>query len=128
MILLCEYKFSSAHFYHQKKWNDRKNQKVFGACFTEFGHGHNYRMELEFDIKFDNPKTAKSEIDRSLFPIFKSVDHKHLNFDIVEFGKTIPTTENITRYLLDKVESTCPYSPITARLFEMDSLFVQSSL
>ncbi|MDX9731554.1 MAG: hypothetical protein RBT63_07270 [Bdellovibrionales bacterium] len=38
--------FSTAHLYHQPSWSEEKNRAEFGACFSQYGHGHNYRLEV----------------------------------------------------------------------------------
>ena len=37
--------FSSGHRYAHPNWTDEKNKEVFGPCFSEHGHGHNYILE-----------------------------------------------------------------------------------
>lgn len=128
MIIILDFDFSSAHFYNQKKWSPKKNQKIFGRCFTKFGHGHNYKLQLEIDIAEHQPSCAKLLIQEAVTPTLKPLDHEHLNLTIPYFKNIVPTTENISLYLRDQIKIPGPYHLCTLRLFEMDSLFVELSL
>ncbi|MBL7543972.1 MAG: 6-carboxytetrahydropterin synthase [Bdellovibrionaceae bacterium] len=125
MILLFDYEFSSAHFYEQKKWSARKNHLIFGQCYTPYGHGHNYRLQLEVDIGTATPILAKAEIDTILKATVAQLDHQHLNFVIPFFKKTIPTTENISLYLQEQIRLPLRFQVKLLRLFEMNSIFVE---
>lgn len=125
MILILSFEFSSAHFYQQKKWTPEKNKQVFGKCYTEFGHGHNYTLELEIDIADHEPAQAKKSITPHVKHVLDAIDHEHLNFKIPYFKDVIPTTENISCYLRDQIEIPSPYRLKLLRLFEMDSIFVE---
>ena len=43
-IITKKYKFCAAHRYHQSKWSDEKNAKVFGDDWKI--HGHNYLLDI----------------------------------------------------------------------------------
>jgi 6-pyruvoyltetrahydropterin/6-carboxytetrahydropterin synthase len=114
--------FSSAHFYHQKNWSAEENLQHFGRCFTQYGHGHNYRLE----VAFQNPQTPLMELKAHVKKVTDPLDHQHLNFVIAEFQTEIPTTENIAKYLLKKLHEACPRERISyIKLFEMDDLWVE---
>ena len=125
MTLICEYQFSSAHFYKQKHWSIEKNGAVFGKCFTDYGHGHNYRLELEIDIGNEIPSTARDLISGAVHVVLNRLDHQHLNFTIPEFKEVVPTTENISLYLRAQIQIPPPYRLGLVRLFEMDTIFVE---
>ena len=36
--------FNAAHRLFVKKWNDKKNEEVFGKCSNPYYHGHNYEL------------------------------------------------------------------------------------
>lgn len=132
-IASIESQFSAAHFYKQKNWSAEKNKETFGRCFTEYGHGHNYRLKLEIEIpeKISNSKISSwlSEQKRILNSITNELDHEHLNFVIPAFKKTVPTTENILIYLTEKVkESQLQAHAKTLQLFEMEDLWTKISL
>ncbi len=125
MTLICEFHFSSAHLYEQKKWSIEKNQTVFGKCYTDYGHGHNYRLELEIEIGNESTKPAHDLISKAVQIVLDRIDHQHLNFTIPAFKETVPTTENISLYLRDQIQIPSPYRLCLLRLYEMDSLFVE---
>jgi 6-pyruvoyltetrahydropterin/6-carboxytetrahydropterin synthase len=114
--------FSAAHLYHQKKWSEAENRAVFGKCFTEHGHGHNYRLE----VAFQNSRSPLAELQDRVDQARNLLEHRHLNFDLEEFKDTIPTTENIALFLLKKLQELCPKEFICSiKLFEMDDLWVE---
>lgn len=114
--------FSAAHLYHQKAWSEAENRACFGKCFTEHGHGHNYRLEVGFNA----PKAPFEELKKAVQRVTDLLDHQHLNFDIPEFKDTIPTTENIALYLLKKLQEGSPQGQISyIKLFEMTDLWVE---
>jgi 6-pyruvoyltetrahydropterin/6-carboxytetrahydropterin synthase len=99
MIYKLEGTFSCAHFYKQDQWSDSKNQQEFGKCFTDYGHGHDYTLEVE--IKSE--QLSQSQIDFK--NIINEIDHQHLNFVVPEFKTQIPTTENLALYLKEKLQN-----------------------
>lgn len=124
--------FSCAHLYHQKTWDSKKNMEIFGACFTEHGHGHNYKWQVTLNSPsaefLKNQKSNYTEwlnqTKNTLNSITKVLDHKHLNFVIPEFENKIPTTENISLYLKDKILNTkLSKFLISFRLYEMENLW-----
>lgn len=90
--------FSASHLYHQKAWNELTNKEVFGACFSKYGHGHNYVLEVTYEGAVD-PMTGMianlTWIDAELAKLVETLDFKHLNYDVPEFKDMIPTTENL---------------------------------
>ena len=104
-ITWIESRFSCAHFYKQIAMSDSENLKIFGKCFTEYGHGHNYKLQVGFKGE------ANENLEQIVKGVVQKIDHEHLNFVIDEFKTTIPTTENISLYLLQKIklEKTCEF-------------------
>jgi 6-pyruvoyltetrahydropterin/6-carboxytetrahydropterin synthase len=139
-ITLC-FQFSAGHLYKNDNWTAEENKEKFGKCFSKFGHGHDYTLEVEFsvelffDIKDSIPaliKTLKHQIQTK---IIDSIDHQHFNFDITEFKNTnlIPTTENISIYLKKRIQTEIievhytshQLKVIVLRLFEGSSIFTE---
>jgi 6-pyruvoyltetrahydropterin/6-carboxytetrahydropterin synthase len=125
--------FSCAHFYKQDRFSDAENARVFGQCYTPYGHGHNYVLEVFVDGPID-PTTRLvmnlAELDDCMKLVTAPLDHRHLNFDVAEFSQTIPTTENIALYLRQKllgwIQSHAPNLNLTRlRLYETDDLWVE---
>lgn len=116
-------KFSSAHLYFQKNWSEEKNREEFGRCFTEHGHGHNYRLEVEIEGPTEAPPRDWAQF---VFEECDRFDHQHLNFDLPEFQNLIPTTENIALVLTERLEKRLgPNKLRRLRLWEMDDLSVE---
>ena len=113
-------KFSAAHFYKNEKWSVEKNLQTFGKCFTEFGHGHDYRLEVEV------PAEQEQLLVRALQNLIEKLDHQHLNFVIEEFKMKIPTTENLAVYCQDQIRKLNPkITPIKIKLFETENIWVE---
>lgn len=98
--------FSAGHRYFTSKLSEEENKEIFGACYTPYGHGHNYTLEVTLEGQID-PITGMVinlvDVDQALKEVVGPLDHKHLNFDIPEFKETVPTTENVAKYCFDKL-------------------------
>lgn len=127
-ILVTSSHFSAAHFYKNENFSVKENEKAFGRCYTEFGHGHNYKIEVGFVVpsQLSESKAAQlqKKLSKEVFILADQIDHSHLNFDIQEFSKTIPTTENILLYFEKKILSLkLPNTLAFIKLFEAEHLF-----
>jgi len=113
MIYFSEkFEFAATH----KLWNDEFSQqhnfKVFGKCANPNGHGHNYVVEVTIKKSLDPARDGpigkndfcigdfEKTVDDELI---KLIDHKNLNVDIAEFGRTNPTVENIAAFAWKKL-------------------------
>lgn len=94
-------RFSTAHFYNQKTWDAKTNKAEFGLCFSEYGHGHNYNLDVTFSLP-QATAMKKGECDgvlreiKSLIDlVLQDFDHRHLNFTHPAFNSNerISTTE-----------------------------------
>lgn len=128
MILSLKSTFSSAHFYAQPAWDSTKNENTFGRCYTPYGHGHNYTLEVGFKIE-ESELPKRNEYLTLLTQLTTRLDHEHLNFVIPEFKETIPTTENIALYFLNQLKRYVSQDSISyIRLYEMDNLWTEIKL
>lgn len=91
--------FSAAHYYWNDGWSQEKNEQVFGRCANRNGHGHNYTLEVTVAGEPDavtgfvvDLKWLKDVIEREVLAAW---DHRHLNVEVPEFAKVVPTTENL---------------------------------
>ena len=100
MILLTRRAtFSASHYYWNDGWTSEKNEQVFGRCANRNGHGHNYTLEVTVAGEPDpmtgfvvDLKWLKQVMEED---VLSDWDHRHLNLEVAEFAKLIPTTENI---------------------------------
>ncbi|MFM8552341.1 MAG: 6-carboxytetrahydropterin synthase [Nitrospiraceae bacterium] len=118
--------FAAAHRYGRKDWDAARNRAVFGACFNEPGHGHNYMLEVTVAGVVD-PQTGMVvnlyDLKRVLKEILEEFDHKHLNLDTPYFVEKIPTTENIASVLWGVLATSPEIGRLEKiRLFEDDDL------
>lgn len=91
--------FSASHYYWNEDWPAEKNEQVFGRCANRNGHGHNYTLEVTVAGEPDpvtgfvvDLKWLRDVMERKVLTAY---DHRHLNLEVAEFAKAIPTTENI---------------------------------
>jgi 6-pyruvoyltetrahydropterin/6-carboxytetrahydropterin synthase len=91
--------FSASHYYWNHDWTAEQNERVFGRCANRNGHGHNYTLEVTVAGEPDpvtgfvvDLKWLKDVLERE---VLSAYDHRHLNLEVPEFSKAIPTTENL---------------------------------
>jgi 6-pyruvoyltetrahydropterin/6-carboxytetrahydropterin synthase len=97
--LTRRYRFSAAHRLHTDALSAEENRRVYGKCDNPYGHGHNYVLEVTVAGEID-PATGMAydlglldaAVEREVLERF---DHTHLNLDVPEFQKLVPTTENL---------------------------------
>ena|SRR5690242_9534065 len=123
----CE--FSAAHHYHNPEFSENENRRIFGKCNNPNGHGHNYTLEVTVKGKVD-PETGfvinlvdlKEILNREVMDVF---DHRHLNKEVPEFAKQIPTTENIAIVIWNRISTKLQDAEMhRVRVYEMPDLFV----
>lgn len=126
--LVLDSNFSSAHLYRNDSFSKKENQKHFGRCFTDYGHGHNYKIEVGFKIAEKTKDTELVRLQKDLHKKLKSLtnplDFEHLNFVIPEFKNVVPTTENILLYFEKKIsELKLKNKLVFIKLFETENLW-----
>lgn len=120
--------FSAAHFYHNPKFSDEENRRVFGKCANAHGHGHNYALEVTIagepdpetgmvlDLKELKALLQKEVVDR--------MDHRNLNYEVPELAGKIPTCENIAAVIWQLLEPKIHRGQLDrVRLYESQDLF-----
>ncbi len=91
--------FSAAHRLCAAGLSMEQNEDLFGPCAREFGHGHNYVLDVTLRGGVDPDTgilvnlTHVKEAVRNL--IIDHVDHRHLNHDSPLCAGANPTTENL---------------------------------
>ena len=121
--------FSASHYYHNPEFTAEENQRLFGKSNNPHGHGHNYTLEV----------TVKGEVDaRSGFvvdlqqlkrimnsEVMDALDHRHLNKEVPEFARQIPTSENIAIAIWNRLRPKLTVARLhRVRLYETHDLFV----
>jgi len=121
--------FNSAHRLHNPKFDDQKNNEIFGLCNNPNFHGHNYELIVKLTGEV-NEETGyvydlKKLNDLINDEIIERFDHKNLNLDTIEFKSLNPTAENIARiiYELLRVKIENKYS-LEITLYETPRNFV----
>ncbi len=119
--------FSCAHFYHQQKWNEKQNRETFGKCFDPFGHGHDYKLQVQFERhQEESPFELKNTLSDMLSALKEKVDHKHINHILPEFKDKVPTTENLAHYFLGELSKlSAPRKIQGLKLFETPDIWVE---
>ena len=109
MILLTrKAEFSAAHYYWNENWSAEENRRVFGKCANKNGHGHNYALEVTVQGEVDpvtgfvvDLKRLKDVMNAEVISIY---DHRHLNLEVPEFARRMPTAENIAVSAWERLE------------------------
>lgn len=91
--------FSASHFYYNPALSPEENQRIFGKCSNQNGHGHNYTLEVTVKGEVDprsgfvvDLKKLKDILNRE---VLDALDHRFLNKEVPEFLKQVPTPENL---------------------------------
>jgi 6-pyruvoyltetrahydropterin/6-carboxytetrahydropterin synthase len=128
IFLTRKAEFSSSHFYRNPEWSEEENVRRFGKCANVHGHGHNYTLEVTVGGEVDpvtgfvvDLKLLKEILEREVVSVY---DHRHLNYEVPEFAKVIPTTENIAVAIWRRLEGKIPNAKLErVRVYEMPDLF-----
>jgi 6-pyruvoyltetrahydropterin/6-carboxytetrahydropterin synthase len=129
MILLTrKAEFSAAHYYWNEDFSAEENARIFGKCANRNGHGHNYTLEVTVEGNVDpvsgfviDLKWLRDVIESEVIKVY---DHRHLNLEVPEFQKTIPTTENIAIAIWNRLEPKLAGARLhRVRIYEMPELF-----
>lgn len=91
--------FSAAHRLWSDELSEGENRALFGPCARDYGHGHNYYLEVTLRGPV-NPRTGVivnlTEIRDALRElILEGVDNRHLNHDSPLCKGINPTAENL---------------------------------
>ena len=122
--------FSASHRLFNQNFSSEENQRVYGKCNNQNGHGHNYILEVVVAGELDTAtgylidlKLLKEIIYEN---VIRKVDHKNLNLDVDFLAGTIPTSENIAvgiwNQLVDTIHSGKLFS---VKLYETENNYVE---
>ena len=120
--------FSASHYYHNPNLSPEENQRLFGKCANLNGHGHNYTLEVTVKGEVDpttgfvvDLKQLKDVMERE---VVDAMDHRHLNKEVPEFAKSIPTTENLAIAIWQRLQPKLQVAKLhRVRVYEADDLF-----
>ncbi len=122
--------FNAAHKLYNKSWSRERNREIFGKCSNENYHGHNYELIVKLRGKIDKDTGMVFDLGE-LKEIIKIeiedlLDHKNLNIDIPYFKNIIPTTENLSIFIWDKLRKAIDLDcEISVTLYETHRNFVE---
>ena len=99
--------FNAAHRLHNPNWSDEKNASFYGKCNNPNYHGHNYNLEVtitgELNLESGYLIDIKDLSDIIKEEILTPFDHKNLNLDVEDFKNIIPTAENMSIVMYNKL-------------------------
>jgi len=121
--------FSASHYYHNPEMTAEENRQIFGKCNNPHGHGHNYTLEVTVKGKVDprsgfvvDLKQLKEVMNRE---VIDALDHRHLNKEVPEFAKKIPTSENLAIAIWERLKPKLKVAQLhRIRVYETEDLFV----
>lgn len=118
------YDFSASHRLHAAELSDAENDAIFGKCNWPNGHGHNYEIEITMAGEPDpvsGELLASCRLDTIVEQeVLKPFDHRHLNYDVPEFRDLVPTSENVTVVIWNRIAARLKDEPFpNAKLFKV---------
>jgi len=100
--------FNASRRLWRDDWTPEKNRAAYGEE-SPHGYGHNYRLEIEVEGEIDAEKAMVvnlTDLDRVLKEeVDRPLDHRNLNLDVPEFRETVPTFENLARWIWGRVSA-----------------------
>jgi 6-pyruvoyltetrahydropterin/6-carboxytetrahydropterin synthase len=107
VYLSRRYTFAASHRLHSPAFSEAENQRVYGKCNNPYGHGHNYTIEVTLSGAVD-PATGMVAnlgdldpfVQRHVLDVF---DHRNLNEDVRAFRTKVPTTENLSIEIFNRL-------------------------
>jgi 6-pyruvoyltetrahydropterin/6-carboxytetrahydropterin synthase len=122
--------FSASHRLFNQNFSSEENQRVYGKCNNQNGHGHNYILEVVVAGELDTAtgylidlKLLKEIIYEN---VIRKVDHKNLNLDVDFLAGTIPTSENIAVGIWNQLVDTIPSGKLfSVKLYETENNYVE---
>lgn len=97
VLLTTQIECAAAHRLHAPELGEAANRALFGKCNNPNGHGHNYRVEATVAVSLSDPnRMGMVRLAQILSEhVERRIDHRHLNLDVPEFARVIPSVEHI---------------------------------
>ena len=98
--LTRRYRFSASHRLHAAGLGDDINREVYGRCNNPYGHGHDYVLEVTVEGPIEESTGRVCNLatldDLVTQDVLRDLDHRNLNEDTPDFRSVVPTSENLT--------------------------------
>ncbi|MGD2180198.1 6-pyruvoyl trahydropterin synthase family protein [Lusitaniella coriacea] len=118
--------FSASHRYWLPELTEAENQAKFGTGSNFPGHGHNYVLYVSLEGEVDRYGMVQnlSEVKRAIAKeVTNELDNAYLNQVWEDFQQALPTTENITKAIWQRL---IPHLPLVKiQLFEHPQLWAE---
>ena len=112
MVISKKVEFSASPICRSSRLSDAENDRVYGAAANPLGHGHNYVIEVAINGDPDpvtgmilDLKQLKEIIEDKVINIY---DHRLLNREVEPFDRIVPTVENISIDIWNRLVSAIP--------------------
>ena len=114
--LTSTHHFAAAHRLHNDRRDAEWNRRVFDKCNHDHGHGHTYGLEVTVEGEID-PETGYvmdfKELKRIVDErVVRSLERRHLNFDVDFLSGINPTAENIAVAIWGRLSGFLPGTPL----------------
>lgn len=131
MLITRRVEFSASHVCRDAALTEEENRRLYGEAANPHGHGHNYVLEVTLagdpDAKtgmvFDL-KELKAILNQE---VVEPMDHRFLNHEVPPFDKVVPTAENITVEIWNRLAPRLKREQVrlhAVRLYETEDLYV----
>jgi len=109
VTLTRRYRFAASHRMYSPAFSEEKNRDIYGKCSNPYGHGHNYVLDVTIGGPLD-PATGMIANLGDLDPfvqrqVLDAFEYRNLNEEVTEFRTIVPTTENITRVIFERLRT-----------------------
>jgi len=102
------YRFAASHRLHTLQRSEAENRELYGKCNNPFGHGHNYEVAVSVRGQVDARSGRAVDIealDRLVrAQVLEPFDHRNLNTEVEAFRTAVPTSENLGREIVRRLE------------------------
>lgn len=111
-----------------KNLSDEENERIFSSCSNVHGHGHDYGVQIKVSGEID-PETGMvvklEELDSLSARVLDGLDHKRLDIEVPYFTKNQPTSENIAKYVWEKLKEGLGESLVYVRVSETKNSYFE---